>query len=65
MIRPQVRVLVWNMAKRRRAWDYVRANAAGFDVALLQETADPRLQLGDQWSSVASAVNCPECEIPF
>jgi hypothetical protein len=51
MIRPQVRVL-GNMAKRPRAWDYVRANAAGFDVALLQETADPRLQLGDQWSSV-------------
>ena len=38
------------MAKQRRAWTYVRANA--FDVALLQETGDPRPQLGDHWSSV-------------
>jgi hypothetical protein len=48
-----MRVLVWNMAKRPRAWDYIRANASRFDVALLQETADPRLQPDDQWLSVS------------
>jgi Endonuclease/Exonuclease/phosphatase family len=47
-----MRVLVWNMNKRRRAWDYVRRNAANFDVALLQETHDPLSSLEDQWRSV-------------
>jgi hypothetical protein len=47
-----MRVLVWNMNKRRRAWDYVRRNAANFDVALLQETHDPFSSLEDQWRSV-------------
>ena len=47
-----MRVLVWNMGKRRRAWDYVRRNAANFDVALLQETHDPVSSLEDQWRSV-------------
>jgi exonuclease III len=47
-----MRVLVWNMNKRRRASDYVRRNAANFDVALLQETHDPLSTLEDQWRSV-------------
>ena len=47
-----MRVLIWNMNKRRRAWDYVRRNAANFDVALLQETHDPLSTLEDQWRSV-------------
>jgi hypothetical protein len=45
-------ILVWNMNKRRGAWDYVRRNAAKFDVALLQETHDPLSSLEDQWRSV-------------
>ena len=40
------------MDKRRGAWDYVRRNAANFDVALLQETRDPLSSLEDQWRSV-------------
>ena len=47
-----MRILVWNMGKRRRAWDYVRRNAANFDVALLQETRDPVSSLEHQWRSV-------------
>lgn len=47
-----MRVLVWNMRERRGAWEYVRRNAANFDVALLQETGDPRSSLEDQWRSV-------------
>ena len=49
-----MRILVWNMAKRRASppWDYVRRNAANFDVALLQETRDPASSLEDQWRSV-------------
>ena len=47
-----MRVLVWNMNKRRSAWDYVRRNAENFDVALLQETHDPFSTLEDQWRSV-------------
>lgn len=47
-----MQLLVWNMGKRRRAWDYVRRNAANFDVALLQETRDPASSLEDQWRSV-------------
>jgi hypothetical protein len=46
-----MKVLVWNMNKRRRAWDYLRERAPDFDVALLQETRDPRLW-EDNWSSV-------------
>src|SRR4051794_13447802 len=47
-----MRVLVWNMNKRRSAWDYVRRNAANFDVAVLQEAHDPFSTLEDQWRSV-------------
>jgi hypothetical protein len=47
-----MRVLIWNMGKRRVSWDYVRRNAASFDVALLQETRDPASSLEDQWRSV-------------
>src|SRR5262245_34350718 len=47
-----MRVLVWNMGKRRGAWDYVRRKAGSFDVALLQETRDPLSSPEDQWRSV-------------
>ena len=47
-----MRVLVWNMNKRRSAWDYVRRNVANFEVALLQEAHDPFSTLEDQWRSV-------------
>jgi hypothetical protein len=47
-----VRVLVWNMNKQVQAWDYLRRNAAHFDVALLQETRDPRAWADERWRSV-------------
>jgi exonuclease III len=47
-----MRILVWNMNKRRSAWEYVRRHAANFDVALLQETHDPFSTLEDHWRSV-------------
>lgn len=47
-----MRVVVWNMNKRKGGWDYLRRNAANFDVALLQETGDPLSSLEDQWQSV-------------
>jgi hypothetical protein len=47
-----MRVLVWNMNKRRSAWQYVRSNASSFDVAMLQEAHDPLSTLEDQWRSV-------------
>jgi len=47
-----MRVLVWNMNKQKRAWDYLRGHAKEFDVALLQETRDPRLMADPRWSSV-------------
>jgi hypothetical protein len=53
-------VLVWNMsngfatseAKHKRAWQYLRKNKERFDVALLQETCDPRPWAHRHWSSV-------------
>lgn len=47
-----MRVLVWNMNKRQAGWDYLRRNAASFDVALLQEASDPLSSLENQWRSV-------------
>src|SRR4051812_47690537 len=35
-----MRILVWNMARRMRAWDWLRERS-DLDVALLQETPDP------------------------
>lgn len=46
-----MRVLVWNMNKRRAAWEYVRRNATNFDVALLQEAHDPRSLSDGRWRS--------------
>src|SRR5687768_17569905 len=40
------------MNNQTRAWDYLLRNAATFDVALLQETRDPRAWVEGQWSSV-------------
>lgn len=42
-----MRIVVWNMNKRPAAWEYLRG--LEFDVALLQETRDPREWVRD-WS---------------
>ena len=47
-----MQVLVWNMNKRTRAPEYLREHAQDVDVALLQETRDPRLWAADEWSSI-------------
>lgn len=46
-----MRVLVWNMNKRRVAWDYIERNTAHFDVALLQEAHEPVSNLQLAWRS--------------
>jgi hypothetical protein len=40
------------MNKRSRAPEYLRAHGQDVDVALLQETRDPRLWANDEWSSI-------------
>lgn len=47
-----MRILIWNMNKQRAAWDYLLSRADEFDVALVQEIRDPRLELGANWASV-------------
>lgn len=55
-----MRFVVWNMhngfasseEKDKRAWQYLRKNREKFDVALLQETRDPRPWAHRHWSSV-------------
>ena len=57
---PRMRVLICNMgngfsgseAKHKRGWQYLRRNKEKFDVALLQETHDPRPWAHRHWSSV-------------